>query len=156
LASSSYDDTIKIWREDDDDWVCVATLTGHSGTVWCSDFQKSVDSIRLVSGSDDGCVKIWKQVDEENWELEATLPAVHTRAVYSVSWSSSGRIASTGSDGQLVIYDEKPEGWTVIDIKKLAHGVQEVNTVQWCKSYGQGEEWLITGGDDGDVNIWRI
>ncbi|CCH43809.1 putative WD repeat-containing protein [Wickerhamomyces ciferrii] len=174
LASSSYDDTIRLWKEDDDDWTCVAQLNGHQGTVWASDFEKSEDSIRLVSGSDDCTVKVWKRVsseDEESfrgdstevWELEATLPEVHTRAVYSVSWSEqSGRIASIGSDGKLVIYEEvknedSESQWKIIAKRELSHGVFEANSVQWTKSFIDGSvENLITGGDDGHVNIWGI
>lgn len=26
LASASYDDTVKLYKEDDDDWICFATL----------------------------------------------------------------------------------------------------------------------------------
>ena len=45
LASASYDDTIKIWREDDDDWYCSDTLEGHRSTVWAIDFDKSGDNL---------------------------------------------------------------------------------------------------------------
>ena len=38
LVSCSYDDTIKIWRADMDDWFCADTLTGHTSTVWCAAF----------------------------------------------------------------------------------------------------------------------
>lgn len=32
LFSCSYDDTIKIWQDDEDDWYCSHTLTGHTST----------------------------------------------------------------------------------------------------------------------------
>ena len=167
LASSSYDDTIRLWKEDDDDWSCVAQLTGHEGTVWCSDFEKSETSTRLVSGSDDCTVRVWQRIDandsEETWELQAILPQCHKRAVYSVSWSPSGRIASVGSDGQLVVYEYQSDQWEITHVQKLSHGVYEANTVQWCKAYAADDdngtttaEWLITGGDDGNVNVWSI
>ena len=36
LASGSYDDTIRLWRdvEEEGDWMCVGVLEGHEGTVW--------------------------------------------------------------------------------------------------------------------------
>lgn len=59
LASASYDDTIKIWREDDDDWYCSDTLQGHTSTVWALDFDASGDHIGKLQGgnkenNDDG------------------------------------------------------------------------------------------------------
>ena len=33
LVSCSYDDTIKLWRESDDEWVCEQTLTGAAHIV---------------------------------------------------------------------------------------------------------------------------
>lgn len=159
LASSSYDDTIRIWKDFDDDWECAAVLNGHEGTVWCSDFEKSESSLRLCSGSDDTTVRIWKYIednedDEQVWALQSVLPSAHSRAVYSVSWSPTGLIASTGSDGLLAIYQEKEEGkWEIIAQHELAHGVYETNVVKWVQI--DGETLLVTGGDDGCVNIWK-
>ena len=34
LASASYDNTVRMYKEDSDDWVCVATLSSHTSTVW--------------------------------------------------------------------------------------------------------------------------
>jgi WD40 repeat protein len=41
LASASYDDTIRMWRADDDDWACCNVLEGHESTVWGVDFDSS-------------------------------------------------------------------------------------------------------------------
>lgn len=181
LASASYDDTIRLWREDDDDWACVAEITGHEGTVWSCDFEtpKQEGTARLVTCSDDLTCIIWSRSGEaiggsangasigmpstfrpdqlsEEWVHEATLPAVHTRAVYSVAWSStSGRIASVGADGQLVIYAQRGDDWTIQQTIPTSHGVYEVNCVIWAPNYTDDGELLITAGDDGKVNIWH-
>lgn len=196
LASSSYDDTVRLYREDVDDWVCCALLEGHEGTVWCVDFEKPGSpryeegrSARLASCSDDLTVRVWTRVGrsagqggvkavpsilrgapvEEEWVHEATLPKVHTRAVYSVSWSArSGRIVSCGGDGRVVVYEELPadtdtempnaqegessgEGkeetkphpkssWKIVAEFEGAHDVFEVNCVAWSKRWDKDKK----------------
>lgn len=157
LVSSSYDDTLRIWKDVDDDWECCAILNGHDGTVWSADFEKSETDVRVCSGSDDGSVRIWCLLGdlndhEQEWVQQAVLPKVHSRSIYSVSWGSNGYIASTGSDGMIVIYEEIDGNWKVIAKKQLSHGVYEANIVKWAES--DGKTILLTGGDDGNVNIW--
>lgn len=41
LLSCSYDDTIKVWQSDGDDYYLSQTLEGHASTVW--DFAFSPD-----------------------------------------------------------------------------------------------------------------
>lgn len=88
---------------------------------------------RLISCSDDQSVRIWHRVPkdnpnaptgkqrmpsvwknenfEEEWVEEGRLPAVHERPLYAVSWSKkTGRVASTGSDGKIVVYEERWRG----------------------------------------------
>ena len=57
LASCSYDDTIKLWGGDGDDWSCLNTLKGHTGTVWQCSFDTAGNA--LASCSDDFSVRIW-------------------------------------------------------------------------------------------------
>lgn len=97
LASSSYDDTIKFWIQDEDDWTCVSTLKGHESTVWCIDFTK--DGKYLASASDDKTIKIWSQ--DENFEKNhmyhtvSTLQGYHSRTVYSCSWNHDGTLLAS-------------------------------------------------------------
>ena len=35
LASASYDDTIKLWVDDGDEWVCQQTLSGGCSAARC-------------------------------------------------------------------------------------------------------------------------
>ncbi|KAL2149509.1 hypothetical protein VTH82DRAFT_8160 [Thermothelomyces myriococcoides] len=72
LASASYDDTVRIWREDaDGEWVCVAVLEGHDGTVWGLQWEAKERSDgrfpRLMTFSADGLIKVWTlRVDEDD------------------------------------------------------------------------------------------
>lgn len=189
FASASYDNSVRLWREDDDEWICVATLLGHESTVWSCDFETntkpgSADSennkpARLVSASDDLTCIVWRRTGStggtpkggipstfrsdpltETWIKEATLPAAHTRTIYSVAWSpKSGRIASVGSDGEVVVYSEdplRPGQWTITKRLDKAHGVYEINAVAWAPDYLDSGEMLITAGDDGTTKLWKV
>ncbi|KAL6940830.1 hypothetical protein ACO0QE_004748 [Hanseniaspora vineae] len=169
LASCSYDDTVRIWRPYDDDWECCAVLEGHAGTVWCSSFEMlndpETDTVRLVTCSDDSTLKIWKLVEddfadgedgcdevEQAWEVETTLPPVHTRQVYSCEWNRDGRIISTGADGKLVVYKEtSAHVWEIEHEYTDCHGSFEVNCCKWITN-----NQIATGGDDGNIRVWEI
>ncbi|TQV92554.1 hypothetical protein V2A60_009030 [Cordyceps javanica] len=138
LASASYDNTLRVWREDNDgEWVCVAVLEGHEQTVWGVQWEsrpRPGDRFpRLLSYSADATIRIWtlKEDDEgddseqggrsalggipntmrrslrEEWVCTAVLPAAHHRDIYAAAWSAqTGIVASTGSDGKIVLYKE--------------------------------------------------
>lgn len=216
LASASYDNTVRIWREDaDGEWVCVAVLEGHEGTVWGLQWEgrerKGGGFPRLLTFSADGEIRIWSLREEpeeeggkegegvqsrfggipntmrrslrEDWDCTAVLPKVHTRDIYSASWSAeTGLVASTGSDGVIALYAEeeddapqdaamswaengapKPAGsWRVLATVSNAHGPYEINHITWCKRFDPGterkgeEEMLVTTGDDGVVRPWQV
>ena len=185
LASASYDDTVRLYREDLDDWTCVAILEGHEATVWCVDFEgigagvlgeeagngltekqrqflkrRKEAGPRLISCSDDLTMRVWRRIPregqehqsrkdrmpsilkssniEENWVEEAILPKCHDRAIYTVNWSKkTGRIVSTGSDGKIVVYEEK---WKDIH-DPTANGAAEAN------AHLHGENMEIDGED---------
>lgn len=66
LVSCSYDDTIKFFKEETDDWACYQTLESHKSTVWSIDFDES--GKKLASCSDDMSLKIWQAFEPGNKE----------------------------------------------------------------------------------------
>ena len=66
LASASYDNTVRLFHEEDDDWCCFATLQGHESTVWGVCFDTT--GTRVASCSDDKTVKIWQEYLPGNQE----------------------------------------------------------------------------------------
>jgi WD40 repeat protein len=109
----------------------------------------------------------------ETWECTATLPKAHDLPIYSVSWSKkSGRVVSTGGDGKIVIYEEITKGrtrvggeiereWVIVGVLSGGHGPYEINHVTWCTRFDpgraeEGEEMIVTTGDDGVVRAWAV
>ena len=76
--------------------------------IWC---KVPKDKPELPAGQMK-TTSIWKNRDfEEEWVEVARLPQVHERPVYCVSWSKkTGRVVSTGSDGKIVVYEERWRG----------------------------------------------
>lgn len=183
VASGSYDTDIRLWKEDGDDWGCVEVLRGHSSTVWAigwepiaarsmeeEEKEEEANSARLVSCSDDMTIRIWKKQKNDNggggsgssghWKEEAALPHTHELAIYSVAWGQDSRILSSGADGRLVVYQERPNTissaeqteWVIIAEVPEAHGVFEINHVCWARK--GGSDVIVTTGDDGVIKVW--
>ncbi len=97
LISASYDETIKIWEEEDDDWICAQTLKGHSSTVWALDITNN--GKYLASASEDETIKIW-DLESKNFVNNkilnvCTLSGYHQRSIYSCSFNMDGEFLAT-------------------------------------------------------------
>lgn len=80
LFSGSYDDTIRVWAEDADDWFCVDTLTGHISTVW----GLTICGERLISCGDDLSVKLWQSQGQQAASKWMLLNSVDSAASFPV------------------------------------------------------------------------
>jgi len=111
LLSASYDDTVKVWAEDGDDWYCVSTLDAHSTTVWalaCS--PSAAPAERMVSVSDDGCIILW-QADAAGgidghaaWRRLDSDEKLHERPIFAVDWAAGGEIVTGGGDNAIRVF----------------------------------------------------
>lgn len=159
LVSCGYDNSIKLFKDDGDDWTCDATLNGHESTVWAVAFDAKGD--RLASCSEDKSIKIWQvDNDKRSWNCVATLSGFHKRPVYDISWCKlTNHIATAGGDDSICVFkedenehSEKFQNFSLILSHKNAH-FNDVNCVDWNpKQAGL----LASCGDDGFVKIWKL
>jgi WD40 repeat protein len=157
-VSASYDDTIKVWTEEDDDWVCQQTLKAHRSTVWGLAFNRSGD--RLVSCSDDRSLMLWRAAAAAGtgvaqWELADTLADAHRRTIFGVSWSRwHGLIASAGADNAVGLFSAAGDKLQRSALVEQAHEA-DVNCVAWNPSEAAAH-LLASAGDDSAVKIWAL
>uniref|UniRef100_A0A2K5Y4G9 Cytosolic iron-sulfur assembly component 1 n=1 Tax=Mandrillus leucophaeus TaxID=9568 RepID=A0A2K5Y4G9_MANLE len=168
LASASYDDTVKLYREEEDDWVCCATLEGHESTVWSLAFDPSGQ--RLASCSDDRTVRIWRQYlpgneqgvacsgSDPSWKCICTLSGFHSRTIYDIAWCQlTGALATACGDDAIRVFQEDPNSdpqqptFSLTAHLHQAHS-QDVNCVAWNPK----EPGLLAScSDDGEVAFWK-
>ena len=99
--SCSADSTICLW--DTTSGQLVHTLTGHDGAVWTVDF--SADGRLLVSGSEDGSLRLWDV--QQGRELQTIN---HRTEVYGVVFGPNGLLANSAEDGAVRIWQTEVIG----------------------------------------------
>jgi len=154
LFSASYDDTIRVWAEQIDDWGCVDVLGGHTNTVWGISFDPQ--GIQLASCGQDCTVKIWSRDSKGKWTLSRSIEGRHERTIFSIHWSHDGTLIATGAgDDAICIQDGNDDEFTIRKVTKFAHA-SDVNCVRFCPKVSAQMRLLATVGDDSAVRIWNL
>lgn len=144
LASGSYDDTIRLYREDGDgEWGEVATLTGHESTVWSLDWEPDVflksesseDSFvsptqRLISSSADLTIRVWTRVPPP--------PPQNKPSYFNPGIPSTMRPAP------------EEETWECTATLPKVHDLP-VYSISWSKTSGR----IVSTGGDGKVAVYE-
>lgn len=122
FVSGGCDNLVKIWREEDGQWVEDQKLEGHSDWVRDVAWAPSVGLPRniIASCSQDCRVIIWTNDGTSNQWTSRILNKFND-VVWHVSWSVTGNIlAASGGDNKVTLWKESVEGqWTCIsDVNK--------------------------------------
>eukprot|EP00124_Ichthyophonus_hoferi_P003757 Ihof_evm2s349 gene=Ihof_evmTU2s349 len=140
FASASLDRTIRVWQLGSP--VPNFTLEGHDKGVNCVDYYQGGDKPYLISGGDDGNVKIW---DYQNKVCVQTLSG-HTQNVSIACFHPDLPIIVTGSeDGTVRIWHSQ----TYRMETTLNYGLERV----WALAYLRGSNDLAFGFDEGSIVI---
>jgi cytosolic iron-sulfur protein assembly protein CIAO1 len=144
LASASYDDTVRLWREDSEgEWGCVAVLPGHEGTVWGLDWEPPARTaggdteeditegtipLRLITCSADATIRVWRKV----------LPSDPAHQFQSNGIPSTIRRTSSG------------EEWVCESTLPKVHD-RHILSVSWSKKTGR----VVSTGGDSQVVVYE-
>lgn len=140
LASSSYDNNVRIWREDGDgEWVSVAVLEGHEGIVWGVQWEQNPHRTkfpRLMSFSADKTIRIWsmKEDDDENDNGDGRNPMFQP---------GLGGIPNT-------MRASAREEWECTSILPATH-TRDVYSATWSASTG----FVASTGSDGVIAVYK-
>ncbi len=111
----------------------------HESAVFSADFNRAGD--KIVSGSEDGSVRIWDLTTREYKVFTG-----HTREVWSVSFNRAGNKMVTGSQDRTVrVWD-----LTTGECKVFAGHAGEVESA----SFNAAGDTIVTGAEDGTVRVW--
>ncbi|VWU52512.1 cytosolic iron-sulfur protein assembly protein 1, putative [Hepatocystis sp. ex Piliocolobus tephrosceles] len=64
FVSLSYDNSLKIWNKQIDEWTCIQTLNEHKSVVWCVAF--NFDGSQFATCSDDRSIRVWSS-NKKQW-----------------------------------------------------------------------------------------
>jgi WD40 repeat protein len=132
---------IKIWNAKTGK--LVATLKGHTSTVWCLAWTK--DGKTLISGSADSSIRTWNTT---NWQQIAVLDE-HTDIVTAIAISPNGRILASASS------DTTARLWNLDNGQPISSPIQHADRVN-CVSFSAGGKQLATGCMDKNAYIWDV
>ena len=175
LASGSYDDTIRLWRdvEEEGDWICVAVLTSHAGTVWSVKWEGHINYSllnvsstataqeehvartafeadwhpRMLSCSDDLSVRTWRRefsAQEKERRREQRRSGESGLGAGAPMGFSSSRIPS------VIRPMGAMENWIEDGALPQVH-VRSVYAVDWSKRTGL----VVSCGGDGTIAVYR-
>ena len=140
LASSGQGHALLRWRASLESPALVRTLSGHGRGV--NALALTGDG-RVVSGSDDGTVKVW---DLNSGQEQRTLSG-HGGRVRALALTGDGRVVSGSDDGTVKVWDlnSGQEQRTL-----SGHG----GRVRALALTGDGR--VVSGSDDGTVKVWDL
>lgn len=150
LLSGSYDNSLRLWRLDDNTgWSVARTLRGHGGRV--NEVAISPDGRTAISAGDDERTLVWELGgDGETQVLRTTNLQGHEDALLSATFSPDGeRIVTASRDRSAKVWDTS----TGNPIATLAEGHEFLATRAILCQEGRT---LATIGGDGAARVWDI
>ncbi|XP_076809059.1 transducin beta-like protein 3 [Clavelina lepadiformis] len=152
FASSSKDNTIRLWKLDEEavHAECLAVGSGHTHAVNCV-AACNLGSGFMVSGSQDHTLKIWSinnKLTTPVLHVKHTIMA-HTKDINTVAIAPNDKLIATGSQDKTAklwsTYDGKPTG----KFEGHKRGI-------WCVQFSPMDKILASTSADGTVKLWSI
>lgn len=144
LLSSSKDNSIRLWKLENNQMTCIGIGAKHTGSVGSVALTQLTTAFG-VSVSQDTCVKVWSISD--------TLECIHTEIAHQkdincVTVSPNDKIIATASQDKLAkLWTEKLELIGVLRGHK--RGI-------WCVRFSPIDQVVVTTSADCSVKLWSV
>ena len=148
IVSGSNDAVVRVW--DAETGECIAHMDQHKSAVNC--VQWFSDHQRIVSGSDDNTLILWKYTTDEKICLKG-----HDDRVYCVSLSPDERIIASGSNDRTIRFWDSETGKELKDMRIMpGNGIghkAQIRAIDW--SCLEDFPVLASGSNDKKIICWK-
>lgn len=150
LASSSKDNTIRLWLLIENKINCVGVGFRHTASVGSLAFSQNKLSF-LATVSKDTCIKLWELPKKftENMSLTCTQTQIaHQKDINCVAISPNDKIIATASQ------DKTAKLWT--DTLSLVGTLRGHKRGIWCVRFSPIDQVVMTSSADCTIKLWSI
>ncbi|CZT17567.1 probable U5 snRNP-specific protein-like factor and related proteins [Ramularia collo-cygni] len=121
----------------------VMELSGHSGEVYTARFNPT--GVHVASAGMDRNILLWNTTGEcANYGMMTG----HKSAILDLQWSRDSQVVYTASA------DKHVASWQVETGERIRRHVGHEEIINCLDVSKRGEEFLVSGSDDGSISIW--
>ncbi|XP_074872122.1 glutamate-rich WD repeat-containing protein 1 [Carettochelys insculpta] len=129
------------------------SFAGHMTEGFAMDWSPLMPG-RLVTGDSNKNIHLWSPKADGTWHVDQRPFTAHTASVEDLQWSPTEAtvFASCSADRSIRVWDVRAAPGRACMLTASQAHTSDVNVISWNRQ----EPFLLSGGDDGVLNIWDL